>query len=64
MSATLVSASTSPWRTSTINTITSAVAMAISACSRICDKITSLVSGSMPPVSISVKFIFSQLQSA
>ena len=44
--------------------MTSAVSMAISACSRICLKMTFWLSGSMPPVSISVKLRFSQVQSA
>ena len=64
ISQTLESESTRPWRTSVINTITSAVSIAISACSLICESIISLLSGSIPPVSISVKFIFSQVQSA
>ncbi len=64
ISATLKSESTSPWRTSTIKIITSAVEMAVCACSLIWDKMISLVSGSIPPVSINVKFIFSQVHSA
>src|SRR5699024_11986699 len=55
ISATLLSASTSPWRTSVIKMITSAVSMAIWACSLIWDKMISLLSGSIPPVSMRVK---------
>ena len=64
ISATLLSASTMPVERSTINRITSAISMASCACSRICDRMTSLESGSMPPVSIRVKSLSSQLQSA
>ena len=64
MSATLESESTSPWRTSVMKMITSAVSMAICACSRIWDRMMSLLSGSIPPVSISVKSLSSQFTSA
>ena len=55
ISATLASASCMPCRTSVMKMITSAVSMAICACSRICDRMMSLLSGSIPPVSIRVK---------
>ena len=51
----LESESCRPCRTSTINMITSAVSMAICACSRIWDRMMSRLSGSIPPVSIRVK---------
>ena len=54
MSATLSSASCRPCFKSTMNRITSAMSIAACACSRICDRMMSLLSGSMPPVSISV----------
>ena len=59
-----MSESTRPVLTSVINIITSAVSMAISACSRIFASIMSLVSGSIPPVSIIVKALFSHSASA
>ena len=55
ISATLESESCSPCLTSVRKIITPAVAMAISACSLICERMTSLLSGSIPPVSIIVK---------
>ena len=64
MSATLSSASTSPCFTSTRKMITSAVSMAIWAWALIWDRMMSLLSGSMPPVSISVKVLSSQVMSA
>ena len=64
ISATRASASTSPCLTSVIKMITSAVSIAICACSRICDRMISLLSGSIPPVSIMVKFLPSHSMSA
>jgi hypothetical protein len=64
ISATLASESTSPCLTSVRNIITSAVSIAISACSLICARITSLVSGSIPPVSIKVNDLSSHVTSA
>ena len=64
ISATFASESTSPCLTSVIKIITSAVSMAICACSLICERIISLLSGSMPPVSIIVNLWSSQSISA
>ena len=44
--------------------MTSAVSIAICACSLICERITSLLSGSIPPVSINVKALSSHVTSA
>ena len=51
-------------RMSHMNRITSAVSMAMTACSRICDKMMSFVSGSIPPVSMIINERSSQFTSA
>ena len=64
ISATFESASTRPCLTSVMKMITSAVSIATCACSLICEMMTSLLSGSIPPVSISVNSLSSQDTSA
>ena len=59
-----LSAAVTPCFISVTNIITSAIAIAKFACSLICDKITSSDSGSIPPVSIKVKFLPLQFASA
>jgi len=58
------SAAVTPCFISVKNIITSAISIAKFACSLICDKITSSDSGSIPPVSINVKFLPLQFVSA
>ena len=64
ISAISLSEGVTPAFTSVINTITSAISIASSACLLICFNIISSDSGSIPPVSIILNFVFLHSQSA